>query len=137
MINVVTGEKKQQQIIDIHLRLGEFYTNAGYVVTINDGIIEAIYDNTLLLKNRKISDKDFIVNTSVKSKSDIYKEMAKTEAVKKSETKGALEYNIIEQRQNYYYDVVTGKKYSRVRTIIETECENGKNRDYITTLFEI
>lgn len=138
-INVVTGEKTEQQVIDLHLKLGEFHTNAGYVVTISNGIVEAIYDNTLPLKDKakKISDKSFIVDNSIKKKSDAYKELAKAEVINKVKNENCSEYDIIEQRQNYYYDVNTGKKYSRVRTVVEIKCGDRNIKDYVTTLFEI
>lgn len=138
-INGVTGEKTQQQVIDLHLKLGDFYTNAGYVVIMNEGIIEAIYDNTLPLKDKakKLSDKSFIVNDSIKKKSNNYIELAKKDVMKQVEEESVAEYNIKEQRQNYYFDVETGKKYARVRTTIEIKCGDRNIEDCITNLFEI
>ncbi len=132
-INIINGEKDEQSIIELHLKIGEFYTNAGYVISIRDGIVEAIYDNTLPLKNKKekISDKDFIISNELKSKQASYNEMAKNEVMQKL---GSLD-GIIEQKQTYYYDVENGQKYVRVRSVVENEEEKAK--DYITSLFEI
>ena len=138
-VNGITGEINQQEIIDLHFKLGEFYTNAGYVITISDGNVEAIYDNTLPLKNKKeqLKENDFIVNTSVKNKKNEYIQMAKIDALQKVDTSFALGYNIINQKQDYYYDVKTNKKYARVRSVVEIDLMNDKVEDYITTLFEI
>lgn len=138
-VNGITGEINQQEIIDLHFKLGEFYTNAGYVITISDGNVEAIYDNTLPLKNKKeqLKENDFIVDTSVKNKKNEYIQMAKIDALQKVDTSFALGYNIINQKQDYYYDVKTNKKYARVRSVVEIDLMNDKVEDYITTLFEI
>ncbi len=138
-INIVTGEETKQLVIDLNLKLDDFYTNAGYVITISNGKVEAIYDNTLPLKNRKVglSNSNFKVDSVIKNNGDIYLEKAKAEVIEKTINDGILNYNIIEQKKTYYYDVETDKKYVRVRTIIENEHENGNSRDYITSLYEI
>lgn len=138
-IDITNGHKTKQSIIDFNLKLGEFYTNAGYVAVINGGKVKAIYDNTLPVKNKKdkFTESNFKVNESIKNGNNNYKKIATEEAIKKANVTNAEDYNIIEQKQSYYYDVETGKKFVRVRTKIETEWENKKINDYTTSLFEI
>lgn len=79
----------------------------------------------------------FTVGIDIKNKSDIYKKMATEDVIEKVGLSNTSDYNILEQRQSYYYNVETGKKYVRIRSTVETKCENEIINDYITTLFEI
>ena len=139
-INITNGYVEEHKIINFQLKIGDFYTNAGYVATINNGVIEAIYDNTKILKNKetKLSESDFSVSNITKNKIDNYKQIARYETIQKLRRINSLNYNITELTQRFYYNVETGKKYIVISTEVETqEYNNGKSKGIECSLFEI
>lgn len=129
--------ESEQEIVSFQLKIGEFRTNAGYVAIIKNGIIEEIYDNTTSLKDIQLSKTDFIIDSKVKSKIDIYKKASEYETMMKSRKNG-LKNTITDQNVSFYYDVKLNKKYMMIDTRIESqEYKNGKAVGIETSLYEI
>lgn len=95
------------------LKVGDFRTNAGYVVNIIDGQLEGIYDRNIdVIKQKEmIEDIDnYRVKLPLKNK-DSY--------IEKSKKQINIGYNIdnatsSEENVTYYCDINTGKKYMQV-----------------------
>lgn len=111
-INAKTGEiTNNTTYIDYKLKIGEFYTEAGYTVEINDGIVTAIYDNNIDLEKQekaiqnvdsfKICNKETENSLKNKAISTISKKYANYES----------KINVEENNVTYYYDIENDKKY--------------------------
>lgn len=136
-VNLETGEVKvNEEIIDYQLKIGDYITNAGYCVKVKDGVVTAIYDNTLPIKKTNIDIKkdkeEFEVNLS---KENI--NLFKTESIRRAKINNN-EAIITGQDYKFYYDVNTNKKYIIVSTDVQTqEPDGGKTFGIEEQLYEI
>lgn len=137
VIDVTNGTvDDSEEFIDYQLKIGDFVTNAGYSVKINNGIVTAIYDNTEALKKNKID----IKNDSNSFTANIQSEkinLFKSKAIQEAKIDSNLS-EITEQEHQFYYDVNTGKKYVIISTRVETqEADGGKSVGIEDELYEI
>lgn len=110
--------------IDFQLRIGDFVTEAGYTIEIQNGNIKAIYDN-----NINIEKQEALLNKSseftIKTERIALEEMKKDAIDKVSKNQGLqlLEKDI---DMKYFYDIQTDKKYIvySIPSILNTK--NGK-----------
>lgn len=128
--------KDDEEIIDYQLKIGDYITNAGYSIKINNGIVTAIYDNTQILKSSGID-----INTETNYfKTNLSSEqinLFKLNSLQKVKNNGNKS-KVTEQEHKFYYDVNTGKKYVIVSTRIETQQpDGGKSIGIDEELYEI
>ena len=123
LTNLNTGKTiEDDKYIDLQLKIGDFYTNAGYSIRVKDGIVKAIYDNNIdMVKQEKaLLEKDlFKVNMSNIDLKAL-KEKANEEIKKKYITKDLkIKENVSNDDISFYYDINTDKKYICINILSE------------------
>lgn len=120
MVSLCASNKEDVKQIDyiyVTLKIGDFYTDAGYVAKIKDNKIVAIYDNNIDVEKQKnaIANKEkFSVNTN----------SADTKSVKeRALASSKLENVSANEDVKYYYDIKNDKKY--VVVPIRSEIDDG------------
>ncbi len=115
----IDKEEKQIDYIYLGFKLGDFYTNKGYVAKVENGNVIAIYDNMKdSIKNNDIlldREKFYVSNNSInlmKMKENIL-------------SQSKLENVSIEEDVKYYYDIENDKKYVIIPVRSEVDDGNG------------
>lgn len=134
--NVNSKESTQTTYIDFQLKVGEFVTKAGFTAEIQDGTINAIYDNNIdmnkqeeALQNRE----QFISNINETTLKNM-----KNRAVREIENKYTDVSIEDDVKMKYYYDIEEDKKYVvySIPNVINTDSEE-KGISYDTIKYEI
>lgn len=124
--------------IDIILKVGDFYTDRGYTIEENNGIVEKIYDNTLNIQEKINS----INKSEFKNNIDNYEiSILQHKAIKETEFKYKnsnlkIEYN--ETNTKLYYDIENNEKYVIVE--VKSTIDDGTTKEsvaYDTVLYKI
>ncbi len=128
--NIITGEIQSKEYIDLKLKIGDFTTNAGYVVELENDKVKAIYDNNIDISKQKAilkSADNFNFSNSKKSIADRtnYIENAKKQVIDNFKD---FDVKIVDTSEDYYYDIKSEKKYFVVTVSSELI------KDSITTL---
>ena len=128
--NIQTGEVKYApKYIDYQLKIGDFYTEAGYTVEIvnNEGI--AIYDNNIDLERQNLALKNI---EEFKNNNENIKLQLENEAINGLRIKNREMENVItsEKIDNsiYFYDIKENKKYLMVN--VESKISNNGYDSY-------
>ncbi|MFG6319302.1 MAG: hypothetical protein K1W33_05525 [Clostridia bacterium] len=124
----------ENKYIDLQLKIGDFYTEAGYTVRISDNVIDAIYDNNI--DKEKQNDAFKNINKFNVNISNIEVENMKKSAKNNLQTVYNTSKIIVNDNIDtiYYFDIETGKKY--VTFSIPSKTENG-DIAYNTIKYEI
>lgn len=114
MTNITINETEEiASYVAIQLKIGDFYTDAGYVAEIKDGIIKGIYDNNIDIKKQEelLSKQDVFKVESNKFDLDSMKEVI-VENIR-GKYKESKNVKIDEDTLNvkYFYDIKTDKRY--------------------------
>lgn len=133
--NVNTNETVlENKYIDFQLKIGDFYTEAGYTVKVNGNVVEAIYDNNID-KEKQITalqnTENFEVNVPNAELNTL-----KQESKQKVQTnyKGTAITVADDVKTIYYYDIANNKKY--ISFSVPSITENG-DIAYETVNYEI
>ena len=130
IINIYCLNKEQDiYTIDFIRKIGNFYTNLGYVANIQYGKLISITDNNQSIEDIKIEE---FPNTKIKlSNSKIVS--LKKDAIKYLKNKlmqnNVSTFSVENQKCQYYLDVKTNKKYYDIFTTYKDE-NNTINVDY-------
>lgn len=132
---IISTENNQIENIDyinVTYKIGDFITNSGYVIQINDGNLAAIYENNIdKLLNAKIEPE------IITQKTNNYNEIINNNINKILQNEADYEKLKIQEENPYYYyyDLETNKKYIAINYIseLDVETENIKacGRKYI------
>lgn len=127
-----TGEKKSREIefVDVNLKIGDFYTDAGYTLEIENNNIKGIYD-----KNIDIEKQKELLNNKENFQAELYVDKV-NEIQKESEKISTYNLNKVDVKENdtrYYYDIKNNKKYYQVEVEDETLDIDGN----VCTMYDI
>lgn len=119
--------------IDYNRKIGDFYTDLGYVITVKEGKVESITDNNKILEDNVYS----VINKKVVSVEELqdYKEVAKEQIVQKSKRNklnnmfNGKNLTITDQETQLYLDVNTNKQYYKVFTTYK-DIDGAMDVDY-------
>lgn len=129
--NVLTGETVEKEYIDLKLKVGDFITNAGYVVEIENNNVIAIYDNNINLEKQNDAINNSTAFDTNNSRVAVNEEAYVKEAMKQvSDNFSDFNVNITKTATHYYYDIKEDVKYFVVT--VSTEL----NKDNIVSLSE-
>lgn len=136
--NVLTEETVETEYIDFQLKIGDFYTNAGYTVKVNNGIIDEIYDNNVDIDKQEIAinnKEEYIINNTV----DFNIDNIKDKAINQIKDKYSSDINIKNEISNvkYYYDIKNNKKYILLSVRSENHKDGSVGIAYDTVKYEI
>lgn len=113
--------KEEIEFAIARLKIGDFYTNAGYIFEIENDKVIGIYDNNIDLEKQYDALENIEQFKQVDSKVDVasYRMMTENEI---NETLINNEEKQVEEYK-YFYDIKTGKKYIKfdVKSVIESE----------------
>ena len=110
LLDINTNQEINTNYVNLKLKLGEFETNSGFTIKLNDGIVEAIYDNTI-----DFNTESNLVKTKMTTNYGEYNSVElKNDAVQK--VLSAYKNNVSidsskDVTSGYFYDIETGKKY--------------------------
>lgn len=131
--NLPTEEKVYY---DYKLKIGDYITDAGYTVIVENNMITEIYDNNIDLKEQEeLLNKNFEFEANI-CKEDIesYKLDLNKKIIKKYDNK----IDIVENEHTFYYDIENNKKYVVINCESEIKFDSvssGKTIDY--AMYEI
>ncbi len=133
--NVNTNETVlENKYIDFQLKIGDFYTEAGYTVKVNGNVVEAIYDNNID-KEKQITalqnTENFEVNVP-NAELNTFKQESKQKV--QTNYKGTAITVADDVKTIYYYDIANNKKY--ISFSVPSITENG-DIAYETVNYEI
>ena len=128
--NIQTGEVKYApKYIDYQLKIGDFYTEAGYTVEIVNNEVIAIYDNNIDLERQNLALKNI---EEFKNNNENIKLQLENEAINGLRIKNREMENVItsEKIDNsiYFYDIKENKKYLMVN--VESKISNNGYDSY-------
>lgn len=137
LISSDVNSKKSDEInyIDFQLKVGDFYTNAGFTAVLKNGTIDAIYDNNINIEKQEkaLEEREkFIVNLD-----NVMQSKMKIKAINEVKNK----YDGVKIGENiqkkYYFNLENNKKYVvfSIPSIMKTE--KGDSIAYDTVQFEI
>lgn len=137
-INVINGQDSKTEYINLKFKVGEFETESGFTVKAKDGIVEAIYDNTI-----DFNKETKVVNQRTPMVADCTEtelQELKNEAIQKVLLAYNNNVNIDAENDvthKYFYDIETGKKYVEfsIRSTMGTQDEEVEAYDVVK--FEI
>ncbi len=94
---------------DYKLKIGDYITNAGYTVKLENGIITEIYDNNIDLKKQEelLKENDLFKANISEQELATYKLNLNASIATKYDNK----INISENDNTFYYDIENDKKY--------------------------
>lgn len=135
-VNVETGERIEKEYVSLKLKIGDFITNAGYVVAIENNDIVAIYDNNIDISKQKayINDNNFKENSINNFNEENYINKAIEQV---SEKFVGYDVNITKTGTKYYYDIESNKKYFVVSVSVELNEDNMLSISEDAVYFEI
>ena len=136
-LDINTGEEIKTDYVNLKLKLGEFETNSGFTIKLNNGTVEAIYDNTI-----DFDTESSLAKTRMTTNYGEYNyEELKNDAIQK--VLSAYKNNVSidsskDVTSKYFYDIETGKKYL-VFSIRSTIGDNAEEcaEAYDTVRYEI
>lgn len=122
-ISVKSDKIKNTDYINVNYKIGDFITNAGYVIQIDDGNLVAIYENnieklldiddtTATIQDIDSSNYDIVINKNIEK---ILNSQSYNNETIKIET---------EKPYYYYYDVEKNKKYIVINYISEISIDS-------------
>lgn len=127
-----TGENKSREIefVDVNLKIGDFYTDAGYTLEIENNNIKGIYD-----KNIDVEKQKELLNNKENFQAELYVDKV-NEIQKESEKISTYNLNKVDAKENdtrYYYDIENNKKYYQVEVEDETFDIDGN----VCTMYDV
>lgn len=128
MIGTEDNSNKEIQYVDAIFKVGDFYTDAGYTVLIENDKIIGIYDNNIdIEKQRELLNDE---NNFIISSLEITNENLINKAISSYNSDNSNAFNDVVQNQNekitYYYDMINNKKYIQIPVISKRIDINGK-----------
>ena len=110
-INVTNEQVSETEYINLMLKVGEFETESGFTVRAEDGIVEAIYDNTIDFKKEAMLTKQKAPMMANCTETELQE--LKDEAIQKilSAYNNNVSINTDDVTYKYFYDIETEKKY--------------------------
>ena len=131
MINA-SGEKESREIefVDVNLKIGDFYTDAGYTLEIENNNIKGIYDRNIDIEKQKE-----LLNNEENFQAELYVDKV-NEIQKENEKISTYNLNKVDAKENdarYYYDIKNNKKYYQVEVEDETLDFDGN----VCTMYDI
>ena len=109
-INVTNEQVSETEYINLMLKVGEFETESGFTVRAEDGIVEAIYDNTIDFKKEAMLTKQKAPMMANCTETELQE--LKDEAIQKilSAYNNNVSINTDDVTYKYFYDIETEKK---------------------------
>ncbi len=126
-------ETEKVEYVCVGLKLGDFYTDSGYIAKIKSNKVIAIYDNN---KIEHIAQKKALAN---KEKFYVKKDELNINKMKsKAVDESGLPNAYAEEDVKYYYDIENDKKYVIIPIRSELEDNNGEKDIFVDNiLYEI
>lgn len=130
------GTTKTIEYIDAILKIGDFYTKAGYTMKIEDNKIIAIYDNNIDIEKQKVAleNKEMFQMELSKTTLSNLKNSAVTKTLNAYENKNII---IEEPFIRYYYDIENNKKYVEISVTSQISDDVGTAKAVDTVRYEI
>ena len=136
-INVTNEQVSETEYINLMLKVGEFETESGFTVRAEDGIVEAIYDNTIDFKKEAMLTKQKAPMMANCTETELQE--LKDEAIQKilSAYNNNVSINTDDVTYKYFYDIETEKKYVEfsIKSTMGTQNEEVEACDIVK--FEI
>lgn len=136
-INVTNEQVSETEYINLMLKIGEFETESGFTVRAEDGIVEAIYDNTIDFKKEAMLTKQKAPMMANCTETELQE--LKDEAIQKilSAYNNNVSINTDDVTYKYFYDIETEKKYVEfsIKSTMGTQNEEVEACDIVK--FEI
>ena len=136
-INVTNEQVSETEYINLMLKVGEFETESGFTVRAEDGIVEAIYDNTIDFKKEAMLTKQKAPMMANCTETELQE--LKDEAIQKilSAYNNNVSINTDDVNYKYFYDIETEKKYVEfsIKSTMGTQNEEVEACDIVK--FEI
>lgn len=132
-INITDGETENDKIIDLHLKIGDFSTNNGYVIFIKNNKVTDIFDNHTYSNedlNEIIEQKNLESITTSQYSTEINQYKVSSSEKLLRTINGSTN---TEQETYLYYDIDKDKKYICVKTLNDL---NGTKAGFVN-LYEI
>lgn len=138
--NVNTGNTAEIEYIDVKLKIGDFITNAGYTIKVDNEKITKVFDNNIDKEAQEIALKnknEFLIkdNISISKLEELEKK-----AVKEVNNTSKNENIIVENKVSdtrYFYDIETGKKYVYMSVRTENHKDGSVGYAYDTVKYEL
>lgn len=127
-----SGEKESREIefVDVNLKIGDFYTDAGYTLEIENNNIKGIYDRNIDIEKQKE-----LLNNEENFQAELYVDKV-NEIQKENEKISTYNLNKVDAKENdarYYYDIKNNKKYYQVEVENETLDIDGN----VCTMYDV
>lgn len=136
-INVTNEQVSETEYINLMLKVGEFETESGFTVRAEDGIVEAIYDNTIDFNKEAMLTKQKAPMMANCTETELQE--LKDEAIQKilSAYNNNVSINTDDVTYKYFYDIETEKKYVEfsIKSTMGTQNEEVEACDIVK--FEI
>ena len=136
-INVTNEQVSETEYINLMLKVGEFETESRFTVRAEDGIVEAIYDNTIDFKKEAMLTKQKAPMMANCTETELQE--LKDEAIQKilSAYNNNVSINTDDVTYKYFYDIETEKKYVEfsIKSTMGTQNEEVEACDIVK--FEI
>ena len=132
-INVTNEQVSETEYINLMLKVGEFETESGFTVRAEDGIVEAIYDNTIDFKKEAMLTKQKAPMMANCTETELQE--LKDEAIQKilSAYNNNVSINTDDVTYKYFYDIETEKKYVEfsIKSTMSTQNEEVEACDIV------
>lgn len=132
IVSIRDNTRSKIEYITYRFKIGDFYTNAGYVAELKDDVLIGIYDNNIDIQkqiNAVNNKNDFYVNIS-ETEINNFKKDAKISILNKhSEEENLVNINEENNAVKYYYDIQQDKKYIEIEVKSEITKLNDNTKD--------